>query len=230
MGTDQNEARHVLEEQLKDKTLEELYSAVLIPALSLAEQDRHRNELDEETQNFIYQSTREIVEELAEADAAQKSEGTTEAFSEISRSESDETSSVDVVCIPARDEADDVVAMLLAQLLERKGRRAQSILIGTTAEMLSQVAELNPGVVCISALPPFAMQHTRSLYAKLRTQSPDLFIAVCLWQFEGDPQKAAARLKLAKGHGFFTTLPQVLQHIAFRAEEIAVSTKQPLIR
>jgi len=230
LATDQNEARHVLEEQLKDKNLEELYSAVLIPALSLAEQDRHRNELDQETQNFIYQSTREIVEELAEADGAQNSEGTAEDSSEVSRSESDETGSVDVLCIPARDEADDVVAMLLAQLLERKGRRAQSIPIGTTAEMLSQVAELNPGVVCISALPPFAVQHTRALYVKLRAQSPDLYIAVCLWQFEGDPQKAAVRLKLAKGHGFFTTLPQVLRHIAFRAEEIAASAKQPLIR
>lgn len=230
LGTDQNEAKRVLEEQLKDKTLEEVYGSVLIPALGLAEQDRHSNELNEETQNFIYQSTREIVEELAEADAAQKSEGTAEDSSEISRSERDETGSVDIVCIPARDEADDVVAMMLAQLLERKGRRAQSIPIGTTAKMLSQVAELNPGVVCISALPPLAMQHTRALYAKVCTQSPDLFIAVCLWQFEGDPQKSAVRLKLAKGHGFFTTLPQVLQHIAFRAEEIAASAKQPLIR
>ncbi len=66
LATDQNEARHVLEECLKEKSLEEVYSSVVIPALSLAEHDRHRNELDEETQNFIYQSTREIVEELGE--------------------------------------------------------------------------------------------------------------------------------------------------------------------
>ena len=52
--------------------------------------------------------------------------------------------------------------------------------IGTTAEMLSQAAELNPGVVCISALPPFAVNHARALYTKLRTQSPDLHIVVCL--------------------------------------------------
>lgn len=64
------------------------------------------------------------------------------------------------------------------------------------------------------------------LYTKLRTQSPDLHIVVCLWHFEGDPQKAAMRLKLTRGHGFFTTLPQVLQHIAFRAEKIASGAKQ----
>jgi hypothetical protein len=110
--------------------------------------------------------------------------------------------------------------MLLAQLLERQGHRAQSIAIGTTAEMLAQVSELAPAVVCISALPPFAVNHARGLYARLRAQSPDLYVAVCLWHFEGDPEKAAFRLKLAKGHGVFTTLPQILKHIAFQPEKV----------
>ncbi len=215
LATDYREAKRVLEEYLKDKSLEELYSSVLIPALSLAEQDRHRNELDEETQNFIFQSTREIVEELADISSEQQTEGTAEDASELSRNKSGR---VEVLCIPARDDADDVVAMLLSQLLERQGHRAQSIRIGTTSEMLSQVAESNPALVCISALPPFAVEHTRALYAKLRAHSPELKIVVCLWHFEGDPQKTAVRLKLAGDHGFFTTLPQVLKHIALQAE------------
>jgi predicted PurR-regulated permease PerM len=216
LATDQNEARQVLEKYLEEKSLEELYSAVVIPALGLAEQDRHRNELDDETQNFIYQSTREIVEELEDTSSEQRTEGTPEPSVVHSRTEG-ATDRVDVLCIPARDDADDVVALLLSQLLERQGQRAASIPIGTTAEMLSEVADANPNVVCISALPPFALNHARALYAKLRARSPNLPIVICLWHFEGDPQKAAARLKLAAGHGFFTTLPQVLQHIAFRA-------------
>jgi hypothetical protein len=40
--------------------------SVVIPALGLAEQDRHRNELDEETTDFICQSAREMVEELGD--------------------------------------------------------------------------------------------------------------------------------------------------------------------
>jgi predicted PurR-regulated permease PerM len=220
LATDQNEARQVLEQHLKENNLEELYSTVLIPALSLAEQDRHRNELDEEKQNFIYQSTREIIEELADTAPAQSAESTSEDLPESLRRRSDETGGLDVLCIPALDDADDVVAMLLAQLLERQGHRAQSIAIGTTAEMLAQVSELAPAVVCISALPPFAVNHARGLYARLRAQSPDLYVAVCLWHFEGDPEKAAFRLKLAKGHGVFTTLPQILKHIAFQPEKV----------
>jgi predicted PurR-regulated permease PerM len=223
LAADQNEARHILEQYLKEKSLEDLCSSVVIPALSLAEQDRHRDELDEERRTFIYQSTREIIEELADISTDELRERTEENSSELSRSEVEETGPVDVLCIPARDDADEVVAMLLVRLLERQGHNAQSVSIDTTTEMLSQVAELRPGVVCISALPPFAVNHARALYKKLRAQSPDLHIVVCLWHFEGDPQKAATRLKMARGHEFFTTLPQVLQHIAFQAQRIALN-------
>ncbi len=42
---------------------------------------------------------------------------------------------MDVLCVPARDQADEVVVMLLAQLLERQAYAAQIIPIGTRAEM-----------------------------------------------------------------------------------------------
>jgi predicted PurR-regulated permease PerM len=221
LASDQTEARRVLEDYLKEKPLQDLYSSVVIPAMGLAEQDRHRNELDEETQNFIYQSTREIIEDLPIASAENPGEGTVEHSPGFSPDGVGARGLADVVCIPARGQADDVVAMLLARLLERQGHRARSIPIGTTAEMLSQVAELNPAVVCISALPPFAISHARVLYAKLRAHSPDLHIMVCLWHFEGDIQKAVKELKLAPNHSCFTTLPQALRNISFQPKTIA---------
>jgi hypothetical protein len=66
LAADSVEARQILDQYLKEKSLEDLYTSVVIPALGLAEQDRHRNELDEETTDFICQSTREMVEELGE--------------------------------------------------------------------------------------------------------------------------------------------------------------------
>jgi hypothetical protein len=42
-------------------------------------------------------------------------------------------------------------------------------------------------------------------------------IIVCLWQFDGDTEKLANRLKLIKGDGFFTTLSQVLANIDLQA-------------
>jgi len=45
--------------------LENLFDTVLIPALNLAEQDRHRNELDDATVTFITQTTKDLVDELS---------------------------------------------------------------------------------------------------------------------------------------------------------------------
>ena len=175
----------------------------------------HRDELDEETQNFIYQSTREIVEELGDTPLQASLEAEVRNLSETPVAGLRETRGLEVLCIPARDEADDVIAALLSQILRRQGHFAQSIRIGPVATMLSAVLELNPTVVCISALPPFALSHARGLYARLRQQFPELHIVICLWHFDGDLRQAELGFRMAKGHGFFTTLPDVSQHVSF---------------
>jgi predicted PurR-regulated permease PerM len=121
LSADKNEARQVLDQYLKEKSVEELYSSVVIPALSLAEQDRHRNELDEETQTYIYKTARGIIGELSDRSPEQVREVTMENSIEVIPKEFESTGPLDVLCIPARDEADDVVAMLLARLLLRQG-------------------------------------------------------------------------------------------------------------
>jgi AI-2E family transporter len=214
LAADQNEARQILQRYLKEKPLQELYSSVVIPALSLAEQDRHANILDEQTQTFIYQSTREIIEELDYISAVGPADEAPPSPAQGERN----SARVDVVCIPARDEADSATAMLLARLIERQGEAAKSIPIGATSEMLSQVAHLDPKMVCISALPPFAFNNARDLYAKLRVQSPQLPILVCLWHFDQELKAAEIRLKLTAGDRLFTTLPQALHCIALRAK------------
>jgi hypothetical protein len=118
----------------------------------------------------------------------------------------------------ARDDADSIVAALLSQLVERRGQSAMSIPIGATSEMLSQVKDANPRMVSISALPPFALNHARDLYARLRASSPQLHVIVCLWHSDAEPKATAIRLKLAPGHGFFATLQQALHHISFRSQ------------
>jgi predicted PurR-regulated permease PerM len=215
LASDQKEAKQILENYLKEKPLEEVYSSVVIPALSLAEQDRHRGELDEETQTFIYQSTREVIEELGAMTSQRSSEKEVQNPSETPGA-IPETRNLAVLCIPARYEADDVMAIVLSQVLGRRGLIAKSIPITSVATMLSEVCELRPQMVCISALPPHALGHARALYARLRNQFPVLHIVVCLWHFKGDLRQVGSRLRLAKEHGFFTTLAEVSQHISFR--------------
>jgi hypothetical protein len=79
--------------------------------------------------------------------------------------------------------------------------------------MLQVIAEVDPDLVCISALPPFAIEHTRSLYEKLRSHFPELSIFICLWHYGGDIEKAHRRLKISEAHPVHVSLPVVIQSV-----------------
>ncbi len=210
LATDQGEARQILERYRNEHSLEDTYSAILLPALGLAEQDRHRNELDEDARTFIYQSTREFVDELADLSdsSTQASAISTPNFAvnHLARPK--------VLCIPVRDEADEIAAIILSQLLTKMGFPGSNLPVTTRTAILRQVKTAAPVIVCLSALPPFAMEPARALYGKLRERHTSLRIIVCFWQFEGDIQKMASRLKLTPGDHLLTTLPEVIAQIS----------------
>lgn len=224
LAGDENEARQILENYVKQSTLEDLYESVMLPALARSEQDGHRNELDEETRSFIDSTSRELAEEIAASSAEDRRGASGETVLEFERAASDANGPPKVLCIPARDEADDVFAVILRQLLERRGVKAESLPIASSAEILGQVSELHPQFVCISALPPLVINHVRLLYAKLRSHVPALPIVVCLWHFEGDPQRGTNLLKLNERDKFFTTLPDVLHYFSGQESPVAPET------
>ena len=52
------------ERYLKDHSLAQLYDLVLIPALTMAEHDRHKGALDPVREEFLYLSMKEMLAEL----------------------------------------------------------------------------------------------------------------------------------------------------------------------
>ena len=115
------------------------------------------------------------------------------------------SSGCDVVCVPARDEADAVVALMLAQLLHRSGYRAGYLTIGAVVDMLEKVSRQQARVVCVSALPPFALGQARSLCKALRLRAPGLKIIAGVWNYEGGIAKAQERLGTTSAD--FVTMP-----------------------
>src|SRR4029079_128572 len=65
LALDADEGEELLESGLKERTVAELYDGVLIPALSLAERDRHRGELSPEREELIGVTMRNWIEDLA---------------------------------------------------------------------------------------------------------------------------------------------------------------------
>ena len=144
---DYEEAREVLQKCLNEMSLEELYENVLIPALGLAEQDRHQNLLQDENERFISQSTRELIDELWEprnGENTSESEGV-RAETTLRAVAPDSTRSLNILCVPARDEADEIVGTMLAQLLQRAGHQAECLEVGSAEHMLAQIPKAETG-------------------------------------------------------------------------------------
>ena len=213
LASEPEEARHVLETYLKEKPIGELYDDVVIPALGMAEQDHSRQELDDGVKALMYQNIRDLLEEFGEAPSEQSLPAGKDAAAIAASADGPVSDRMEILCIPARKEADDVAAFMLAQLLERRGLNARSMSMVAASELLSKVTGTTSHVVCISALPPFAISHAREAYRSLRRVAPEMPIVIGLWHLEGDLQEISVRLKMNPGDAVVSTLPQAVDSV-----------------
>ena len=192
LAMDQDEARNIAEAQLQEKSLESLYETVLIPALRLAEEDRHTDAFGERTSEFISQSTRELIDDLGDqvVRAGLETKDAVKAAAYLILGSAEPK----IVCVPARDEADELVGMMLSQILRQAGYGATYLAIGTVDDMLEQVEKGGFRIAFVSALPPFAVGQARSLCKRLRARFPELVIVIGLWEFAGGVLKAQERV------------------------------------
>lgn len=193
LATDQDEATELAHSYLEGKSLQNVYESLLVPALRLAEEDRHTGVIDDRVADFVAQSTRELIEDLAERYSAEPRSSGVETYLN-----NPNFVHASIVSIPARDQADELVATMLAQLLQKAGaQNVRALSIDTVENMLTQVEHGQFGIVCISALPPFAVGQARSLCKRLHGRFPDLALVVGLWGFAGGVPKAQERIGTA---------------------------------
>ena len=226
LAMDHEEAREVLQKCLKEMSLEELYENVLIPALGMAEQDRHQNLLRDENEKFISQSTRELIDELCEprnGESQHEAEGDG-AETPPKAAAPHPVRPLSIICVPARDEADEIVGTMLAQLLQQAGHRAECLEVESGERMIAQISSEKPDIVCISALPPFAIPAVRALYGRMHAQNPNQKVLVGLWHFSGDSTKLGRRLALKDDSRAFTTLADLVHEV----QEMSATPAQPV--
>lgn len=193
LAMDQDEARNVAHEYVEGKTLQNVYESLLIPALRLAEEDRHTEIIGDRTADFVAQTTRELIEDLRERYNTEPRASGLETY--LNNPKFVDAS---IVCIPARDQADELVGMMLAQLLQKTGvKRVHALAIDTVENMLNHIEQEQPAITCVSALPPFAVGQARSLCKRLHSRFPNLAVIVGLWAFAGGVPKAQERIGAA---------------------------------
>ncbi len=197
LAMDSSEVGAVLESCMKDRTVAQFYDGVLIPALILAERDRHRGELSPERQEFIDTTIRDWIDELAGRTAGQG------GALPVGR----------LVCVPAHDVADELAGHMFAQLAGRDAMPAvlESGLART--EMLRRLAELGADQVFISALAPFAYTQAREVCRDLRSHFPKLRIVVGLWDLRAEADRYRRRLTAAGADEVVATLEEAVRAI-----------------
>jgi predicted PurR-regulated permease PerM len=206
LAMDSAEARGIVDAVLKDKPMLELFDTVLLPALGLAEQDRHKGQLDPVREQYLFLSMKEMLAELAE-----KPHPISETRGRV-------------ICLPASDEADEIAAAMLAQALGVAGYAAIAFPAGVRVSELGGFLE--PGcrdVVCVSSVPPFAFAHASAMCRRLRAKFPEITLMAGIWGFTGDPEQALARFEQARPNRVVTTITQAVE---FAAESCAAEPER----
>lgn len=240
LARDVEEPTELVEDYLKTRPLEEVYDEVLIPALRMAERDRHRGELTPDREAFIRQSMREILDDIRErrhSEAQAKAEAQTAAAANAAvatargeavpadgngHPEKREPADgalpkgcvVNILCLPAHDENDEIAALMLADLLEARGYCAFTRSSDALAsEMVEAVPNVEAQVVCVSALPPGAISHARYLCKRLHAKYPELRMVVGLWTSKGEVQHMKDRIACEASVEVVTSFKKALREI-----------------
>jgi hypothetical protein len=210
LARDEREAGAILETSLRDKPLEEVYDSVLIPALMLSEEDRMRGDLEDPTVRFIRETVRELIEESSFRENPETENDAREAGSLLRQ---ENAVPVKVMCVPVRDEADELTAIMLAQSLHGGPVHAFPTPVLRLDGLLATAEAEKPEIVFLCGIPPFGIARSRRLYRSLRAHHAHLKIMIGIWNYGDDPAEAAQRITNGEEGRLMTRLSEAVAEV-----------------
>jgi predicted PurR-regulated permease PerM len=212
LARDQDEATQLVLAHAKTFPPEQVYDRLLVPALNYVKQDRARDDLTEADEQFVLQATREIVADLGERRSATAREASAPAEGET---EAPAHRKVRILGCPSHDAADALALEMLRQLLDLARWEVEILSIDMlSAESVARAGEKEPAVVCIGALPPGGLAHTRYLCKRLRARLPGARIVVGRWGLQSNVEVNQEQLKEAGADQVETTLLETRTHLS----------------
>ena len=183
LTSNRDEADMLLEAAMREHSLREVCDIAIVPALRLLEADFARGALKPARRRAVLEQIGQWVDELLEGLQRASGHG---AMSWQPPS---------VLCVPAEDQGDEIVAKLLAAVLIHRGIAARVIALERVEEEIETGLTAGLEAVVVSALPPEAISPARALVKRIRGRAEAVPVIVGLWGLDHDLDRARQRLE-----------------------------------
>jgi len=180
LASNTRDARALVETTLKTRSRTEVYDSVIVPALTMIEEAQHSEEMTAVRSEEVLQSIEELVEDLSIGDALNARHGAKSKRS--------------VLCIPARDFADEIACALAQQVLEGTASVRIVPANASLASVQQLMARLRPEVICVVGVPPRAVRYTKMRCHQIRTRFPESVVLACILGDEKDLSSLRSRI------------------------------------
>lgn len=174
LARDQAEAVEIVERCIKADPACNVFDTMLIPALNYAERDRLEGHLSAEEETAVIDTTREVLDILAEIP--------TVAPMAVSAAPSPEGQPMRVLGYAVNGRGDELALRMLGQMIRDLPVALDFATSRVLAsELVEHVRSNGYALVCFADLPPSTSSKTRYLVKRLHAALPDVRIVVGRW-------------------------------------------------
>ena len=180
LSSNSREARTLLQGLLATQPKDQVYDSVVIPVLTLIEESRHAEEMTSTRAEEVLQTIEELTEDITSRSA-------------LPEPPTSNTPKL-IVCVPARDLADEIACQLAAHILS-PASSVHVISADTAAsDVLQTLDSLHPDAICVVGVPPQSLRHVRLRCNQVRAHFPQAVIFACLLSEECDLSNIRSRV------------------------------------
>jgi hypothetical protein len=165
--------------------------------------------LSEVTQQYVWEATRQVVEDLVP-------ENSVFVASTINATPAERPY---IVGVPAQDTSDELALLMLSRLMPANVDFETVPLKSSSLELIGQLSERPPAMVCISSLGPIGGAQTRYICKRIRQSFETLPILVTRWAYQGDREKWTKSSR-ARGASFVASSLKEALDVVARAQPL----------
>lgn len=163
----------------EQRSTEDLFAGILLPALAMAQDDLRRGVLDRAQHRTLTGLMRDIIDHME--DMRQVEQAPAPGVANVSASAAPPLR-LKLACLGVDGDADAVSAEMLAHVARERGFAASVVdATLTTDRILRAIDDLVPDVVWLCVVNPESLSRCRRLCAELRDRNRDLRISVGIW-------------------------------------------------